>query len=232
MANYGLIKNTFGDGFTAIVYPEKTLNTERLLDIMVDKGTTLTKTDLVAVFNIINEEVTKASERGEAINLPLFNTSFSISGVFDSPLDSFDGNRHKLNLNLTKGVLLRAAEKKVKLEKTNIVAPLPQIMEVIDFKSGTVNDRLTPDGVVEARGFNLKIEGDDPACGLWFVNESGTQLKSEIFIENKPSKVTAFVPAALTPGVWQLKVITQHSSGGGSLKTPKIFVYPMDLRVV
>jgi hypothetical protein len=30
-------------------------------------------------------------------------------------LDNFDGNRHKLNINLSKGTLLREAEKKGKV---------------------------------------------------------------------------------------------------------------------
>ena len=212
--------------------PGKSLNIDELINRILDRGTTLTKTDLLAVFHIANEEVAKASAKGETINLPLFNTSFSISGVYDSALDTFDGNRHKLNLNLTKGVLLREAEKQVKLVKTTTVAPLPNIMEVMDFKSGTVNDRLTPDGVVEARGFNLKIDGDDPACGLWFVSEDGQQqLKSEIFIDNKPAKVTAFIPI-LSTGNWQLKVVTQFSNSGVALKTPKTFVYPVYLKVI
>ena len=231
--NYALVKNKFGEGYTAIAYPSgKSINQEELIDRIADRGSTLTKTDLVAVFNIANEELTKAAEKGETINLPLLNSSFSISGIFDSPMDSFDGTRHKLNLNLTKGMLMREAEKKVKLEKTNTTAPLPNILEVFDFKSGTVNDRLTPDGVVEARGFNLKIEGDDPACGLWFVSENGQeQIKAEIFIENKPAKVTAFIPN-LNPGKWQLKLATQFSTGGIVLKTPKTFVYPVNLEVI
>ena len=160
--DYTLIQNKFGESFTAIVYPGKSLSQDELINRMTERGTTITKTDLLATFNLANEEISKAAANGEAINLPLINTSFSISCVFDSPMDAFDGNRHKLNLNITKGVLLREAEKKVKLQKTITAAPLPNIMEVMDFKSGTVNDRLTPDGVVEARGFNLKIDGDDP----------------------------------------------------------------------
>jgi hypothetical protein len=49
---------------------------------MLQRGTLLTKTDIIAVFPIL--------PAGSTVNLPLFNTSFSISGVFDSPLDNFD----------------------------------------------------------------------------------------------------------------------------------------------
>ena len=119
----------------------------------------------------------------------------------------------------------------LKFDKTNTAAPLPQIQEVRDSVSGAVNELLTAGGVIEVRGYNLKIDGDDPSCGLWFVRDDGQQLKAEIFIENKPAKVTAFIPD-LSPGNWQLKLVTQFSGGGVFLKTPKTFVYPMNLKVV
>ena len=48
---------------------------------------------------------------------------------------------------------------------------------------------------------------------------------------NKPSKVTAFIPG-LSPGNWQLKLVTQFSTGGVTLKTPKTFVFPVNLKVI
>ena len=46
---------------------------------------------------------------------------------------------------------------------------LPQIQEVKDSLSGTVNELLTPKGVIEVRGYSLKIEGDLPECGVRIV---------------------------------------------------------------
>ena len=143
----------------------------------------------------------------------------------------FDGNRHKLNINLTKGSLFREAEKNVKFEKTNTPVPLPQIQEVKDSVSGTVNERLTARGVVEVRGYNLKIDGDDPTCGLWFVSAGGQETRAEVIIENKPSRIIAMIPA-LSGGNYQVKVVTQYSGGGKFLLIPKIFVYPKNLLVI
>ncbi|MDR1698811.1 MAG: DUF4469 domain-containing protein [Prevotellaceae bacterium] len=172
----------------------------------------------------------RANPQGNQVTLPLFNTSFSISGVFERPADSFDPNRHKLNINLTKGTLLRDAEKQVKLEKTNTSAPLPNIQEAKDSVSGTVNEKLTAGGVVELRGYNLKIEGEDPSCGLWFVAEGGAESKAKIFIENKPSRIIAMIPA-LDAGKYQVKIVSQYMTGGKQLKMPKQFIYPKHLAV-
>ena len=228
MLKYTLIENLLTerpDDYSAQTHSTGSLDKEAVIVRMLNRGTLLTRTDILAVLNGLEETITEALLEGYSVNLPLFNTAFSISGVFESPLDSFDGNRHKLNINLTKGVLLREAEKNVKFEKTNAPAPLPQIQEVKDSLSGKVNETLSAGGVIELRGYNLRIEGDDPTCGLWFVDDTGNEVKAEIIIENKPSRILAMIPA-LPAGSYQVKVVTQHTGSGTLLKKPKAFVYP------
>ena len=230
---YALVENLLTerpDDYSAITYPVASIDKEGVIERITKRGTTLTKTDVMAVLNALEEVVVDALEQGYTINLPLFNTSFSISGVFESPMDSFDGNRHKLNINLTKGILLRETEKRVKAEKTGVTSPLPQIQEVKDCISGVVNDRMTANGVIEVRGYNLKIEGDDKSCGLWFVAEDGKETKADIIIENKPSRIMAMIPE-LKGGTYQIKVVSQFSGGGKFLKLPKTFTYPKSLQI-
>jgi len=232
--NYFLTENYLTerpDDMTAVARSGASIDENGLIDRILAKGTSLTRTDVKAVFNAANETIAEGAEHGDSFALPLMNISFSIAGVFDGPLDTFDGNRHKLNINLTKGVLLREAEKKVKLVKTNKPAPLPQIQEVKDSVSGAINERLTSGGVAEVRGYNLRIDGDDPTCGLWFVANGGQETKADVVIENKPSKILAMIPA-LAAGNYQVKVVTQFTGGGKFLKTPKVFVYPKTLTVL
>jgi hypothetical protein len=215
------------DDYSALAHASSSLDIEAIIQRILNKGTTLTRTDLLAAFNGLYEAVRDAHLEGQTVNTPLFNTSFSISGVFDSPMDTFDTNRHKLNINVIKGTILRDAEKNVKLEKTNASIPLPQIQEIKDSISGSVNDRFTPNGVIEVRGYNLKIDGDNPACGLWFVDDSGNEIKAQTIIENKPSRLIAIIPE-LNGETYQIKVVTQYT-GYKLLKTPKGFMYPKTL---
>ena len=99
-----------------------------------------------------------------------------------------------------------------------------------DSVSGAINELLTAAGVVEVRGYNLKIDGDEPACGLWFVADNGQETQATVVIENKPSKIIAMIPD-LTDGNYQIKVTTQFTGGGTFLKIPKVFVYPKNLAV-
>jgi hypothetical protein len=234
MLKYSLLENLLTerpDDYSAQTHSVASLDKEAIITRMLNRGTLLTRTDILAVLNGFEETVAAAILDGNSVNLPLFNTAFSISGVFETPLDTFDGNRHKLNINLTKGILLRDVERKVKFEKTTNPTPLPQIQELRDSVSGTVNEKLTANGVVELRGYNLKITGDLPVCGLWFVSDSGAETKAEVIIENKPSKIIAMIPA-LSNGNYQVKVVTQFAGSGILLKTPKMFIYPKNLSVL
>ena len=234
MFKYSLVENLLTerpDDYSAQTHSLASLDKEAIITRMLNRGTLLTRTDILAVLNNFEETINEAHLEGYTVTLPLFNTSCSISGVFESPLDSFDGNRHKFNLNLTKGALLRNTEKNVKFEKTNTATPLPNIQEVRDSISATVNEQLTSKGVIEVRGYNLRIEGNDPACGLWIVT-AGTneETKCEILIENKPSKIIALLPA-LSNGNYQVKVATQYMNSGKFLKAPRQFIYSKTLVV-
>jgi hypothetical protein len=168
-------------------------------------------------------------ENGDTLNLPLLSTGFSITGVFEGATDSFDPARHRLNVNVRKGTVLRDAEQRVKLAKVTAASPQPQIIEVKDSVSAAVDTSLTANGAVELAGINIKIAGDKPENGLYFVSESGSETKAVTVITNKPSQLIALIPA-LAAGVYRVKVVTQYGSGK-DLKEPKTTLYPKILTV-
>lgn len=214
----------------AQVVAEGSYDKESVIKLLLQRGTLVTRTDLLAVLNLFEEVITDLIQNGGTINLPLFNTSFSISGVLDGPMDIFDGGRHRLNVNLSKGILLRYAEAKVKFEKADTIAPAPSIMEVKDVTSGKTNEILTPGGVVQLWGSNLKISGDHAETGLWFVPETGAAVKATVLITNKPASLIAMIPA-LAKGIYSVKVVTQYTGGNVLLKTPRINVFNKVLEV-
>lgn len=226
MLKYNLVENLLTerpDDYAAQTIPVRSYDKEAIINLILRKGTLLTRTDVLAVMNAEEEVITDIIGEGGTINLPLFNTSFSISGVFEGPMDSFDSSRHRLNVNLTKGTLLRRAEGEVRLTKTDTVAPQPAILEVKDVVSGKVNEALTPGGVVQLWGSNLKIAGEHADVGLWFVPETGNAVKAQVLVTNKPSQLIAMIPATLAAGNYTLRVITQYS-GSSLLKTPRTVV--------
>jgi len=230
MLQYSLTENLLtgrADNFTAQTQTTGSFDKEAIITEMLFRGSLLTRTDILAVLNGFEETITKIIHDGGTVNTPLFNTSFSISGVFEGALDTFDGNRHKLNVNLTKGILLRDIESQVAFEKTGTVVPQPTILEVKDSVSGKVNEQLTPGGVVELMGVNIKIVGENADCGLWFVPASGEAVKAQVIVQNKPSTIIAMIPK-LSAESYSLKVMTQYT-GGKPLKEPRTCLFKKKL---
>ena len=224
MLKYTLVENQLTErpnDYMAQTIAVRAYDKEAIIALMLRRGTLLTRTDVLAVLNGLEETVADILKDGGTVNLPLFNTSFSISGVFEGPMDSFDGSRHKLNVNLSKSTLLRDAEKQVRFTKTDAAAPASAITEIKDVVSDTINHMLTPGGVIQLWGSNLKLAGDHADAGLWFVPETGEAIRAEVIVTNKPASLIAMIPTALAAGSYTLRIVTQYT-GGTLLKTPRV----------
>jgi hypothetical protein len=224
--DYSLHQNVLVKGkdeYAAYTHVKKTHDEESLIAYMLSLGTTVTRTDIVAVFDLEERAVSSLTDEGESIHRPLYHTSFSITGKFDSMTDTFDPARHHLNVKINDGSLLLTAEKSVKLTKVVPAQHLPLILEVRDSKSKKIDEILTSGGVVELLGSNIKIDGDDPSIGLYFVPTTGAELKSETIVTNKPSSVIATIPA-LAPGTYKIRLSTQFS-GGKTVKDVRTTTY-------
>ena len=88
---------------------------------------------------------------------------------------------------MTAGMLLRDALQEVKCKKTQIASTDPYITEVKDVVSDTVTTVLTKGGIVQITGSRLKFEAKDETLGIFFVPETGTQVRASVIAENKPA---------------------------------------------
>ena len=209
------------DDYMAQAADVRSYTLDEIIDLMMEKGTTLTRADVAATLQVYGEVVSAIIKDGSAVNTPLMNTSMSISGVFDGANDSFDKKRHTVNLNITAGTLLRDAVTKVKCEKTEGVSTDPYITEVTDIVTGTVNTTLTKGGVVQLVGARLKFDAKDAAQGIFFVPETGEAVRAAVIAENKPARLMAIIPADLAAGTYYIEVRTKIDMGGKKLKTHK-----------
>ena len=235
MLKYSLRENLLTpapDDYMAQVTDVRSYTLDEIIDLMMEKGSTLTRADVAATLQVYGEVVSAIIKDGSAVNTPLMNTSMSISGVFDGANDSFDKKRHTVNLNITAGTLLRDAVTKVKCEKTEGVSTDPYITEVKDVVSGKTNDILTKGGVVQLVGSRLKFDAKDAAQGIFFVPETGEAVRAAVIAENKPARLMAIIPADLAAGTYYIEVRSKHSGGGKPLKAVKAGRFAKPLTVV
>lgn len=64
-------------------------------------------------------------------------------------------------------------------------------------------------------GKQIRISGDDDEVGIFFKSADGTSVKVErdSIGVNNPSKLVFLIPKELTPGDYDLQIVTRFSSG-------------------
>jgi hypothetical protein len=111
---------------------------------------------------------------------------------------------------------------KVKIENEGIAGDGAYIDEIIDIHTESLNSALTPGNMVHILGNKIKIEGEDPACGVWFVAEAdGARVKiTEHLGINRTTELFGLIPP-LTAGTYRLEIVTRFSGGAHTLKAPR-----------
>ncbi|MDE6350451.1 MAG: DUF4469 domain-containing protein [Treponemataceae bacterium] len=226
MLKYSLRENLLTadpDDCMAQVQDVRSYSQDEVIDLMMRRGTTLTKADVAAVLQVYTEVIGELTADGSAVNTPLFNTSFSVGGVFSSMSDSFDKTRHTVSVNVNAGTALREAVKSVKTEKTEGSNTDPYITEAADVVSGAVNGTLTAGGILRLTGSRLKFDAADGAQGVFLVPESGGEaVRCGVVAENKPARVMVMIPADIASGTYYAEVRTKIVEGNKSGKAMKV----------
>lgn len=235
MLKYSLRENLLTadpDDCMAQVQDVRSYSQDEIIDLMMRRGTTLTRADVAAVLQVYTEVVGELTADGSAVNTPLFNTSFSVAGVFTSMSDSFDKTRHTVSVNINAGTALREAVKSVRTEKTESANTDPYITEAADVVSGAVNSVLTAGGILRLVGSRLKFDAADAGQGVFLVPESGGEaVRCGVVAENKPARVMVMIPADIAGGTYYAEVRTKvlgNSQAGKTLKTGR-FSRPLEV---
>jgi len=163
-----------------------------------------------------------------------FNVAATIKGSFYSPTDQFDSTRHYCGFELHQGARLRKELEFADIQIMGVAETGAFITQVIDVKTGAVNDTITPNRNLRVLGSKLKITGDSPDIGVYFVTPGGGErikVEPSDIVDNNPSAILLVTPA-LPTGAYTLEVVTQFTgSGGKSLKTPRTAVFDRLLAV-
>ena len=215
--------------FTAQVQEVTSYDQNAIIKRMASKGSTLTEADILACLTVLTEVVAEITAEGASVNMGLFKSRPSISGVFPNASDNFNNTLHKVKINLTPSIQLKKAVEQITPQKVPAPATGPHIVEVRDAMTGSINDRITSGGGIEVSGRDIKVAGMDVNNGVYFIAQDGTESKVATLITNEPSTLILIVPT-LTAGAYSLQIRTQYSHGV-NLKTPKIATFGQKLTV-
>lgn len=206
---YSLFENhltTEPGDYMAVTTDTVTLDLDAIIERMGNMGSTVTKADILSVMEDFHSAVKEFVKEGANIKTPLFKINQSISGVFNERGESFDNSKHRVNINLIPGADLRAIRGDIRVERVDGVPARPAPIDYKDVNAGVSNDVLTPGGVGELLGNNLKFDTDDSQQGIFLIASDGSETRVQTMVRNKPSNLIFLVPTGLAAGTYTLEV--------------------------
>lgn len=201
-----------------------------LAQLLVKSGITLLREDqLVDGFRLMAEKGIEMGLMGNNINFEYFALRFGVRGVFDTPNEPFTRPKHEVAAYMSVGAEVQAAMKETLVENMGPAQNYAQMETFTNTVNGEVNKTVTSGQVLDIRGVNLSVKGDDPSVGIYLQKEGDTddkRIKVAILLTNEPKHLMLMVPAGLTNGsMYRLVHISQAGSGTATsqlLKTPRI----------
>jgi len=221
--------------YVARVISERTLNVKEICKEAVGRGGAATTAEAMEHnVNLFLKEMGYQLSDGFSINTGYFTANALIRGVFNSPTETFNTDKHAILYQFNQGDLLRKELPTIAVDITGIGDSSISIAEVLDVKTGSVNDVLTPNRNLRIKGYKLKLAGDNPAVGVYFVNQvTSERVKVETteIVTNNPAELIIVTPE-LVAGTYTLEVASQFSGSSNSLlKEPRTSVLDKVLTV-
>jgi hypothetical protein len=175
---------------------------------------------------------------GFSVNTGWFIVSTHIKGVFDSPNEAFNPDKHTLLFEFKQGSHLRKELETVEVQMMGFADSSLSITQVIDVRTGSVNNLITPGRNLRIHGHKLKIDGKNEANGVYFINQSTqerTKVDTSDLVTNKPSELIVVIPnlergSSPDTGTYKVEVTTQHTTGK-PLKNPRSVIFDKILTV-
>jgi hypothetical protein len=217
--HYALFENNVTsdpNDYAAIVQVIDSADLDALIRRMVDRGSTTTRADILAVL----EDAIGASESllldGMRVNFGGLVELFPrVRGVFSGATDVFDPARHSLDVGANPGNRVRQTVRdSASVTKDEAVKPSPNPIEFFDIGSGTTNDQVTAGNIGQLSGSRLKYHEAAGDEGVYFLpTGGGAETKVTTLQKNKPAQLVFLVPAGLLPGTYNLEVRARIATG-------------------
>jgi DNA-binding domain/Domain of unknown function (DUF4469) with IG-like fold len=231
-------ENSFYRGTLPLRY---TLNIEDIAERTVKSRTSYRRETLIEVYRMMTEEIYSAIEKGWNVDFGLARTDLVVSGRFDSPYDKFDRKRHALQMRFRPSPRLNQLANRIPARvETGLFGNGPAVTSVgilYDPSTRSKDDPLPyncwPTGYdmpVFVYGRHLKLAGDTPEVGITLrCMESGEDcfIASRRAFINEAGVLGFQCPLSLTPGEWEITIVTQHTPSYHLYKTPRMAVHAL-----
>lgn len=209
-----------------VVFHPRSYTLEEIIALMdAHLSLPICRENLEMAVKMFMEQVENLLLEGCIVNLPIGRLTPAVTGAWEYT-NRFDPKvraQNKAVVNYVMGPRLTRLLANPLLHdmQANIGSRLC-IGEVKDHASGTVNERLTPGGIITVRGKLLLMNGDDPRRGLYLLRADTLEEAAHIAPADMAlctrTRIVAQVPATLPAGTYQLQAVSQCTTNPTPLK--------------
>ena len=185
------------------------------------KGDYETMVDYVKKFY---DEVAYQICDGFAVNNGYYSIHPNIGGTLNSPNDAHNNKKNPISFRFRSRAMLNKLVDQIAVEIEGIADANGYIDEFLDYDKNSVNSSFVSGNQFCISGYKIKIAGDDPACGVYFVpvDDPSRAVKVARIAENNPSKITGIVPETRFTKS-KIEIRTQYNGSNNShLKIPRV----------
>lgn len=187
---------------------------------------------------VVMGEIIETLMEGGCVNLPIGRLSPAVTGTWE------ENNRANPNVRAQNRATIHyvpSPELKELLSKVLLVDAQVESMnrvyinEVHDIRSDTDHSVLTPGGGLIITGRMLRMVGDLPERGVYFLDAGTGEVvrhipADRIYIHTR-GRLVVEIPADLPAGQYRLQVVSQCTTSSRPLKRAAGYVYPVVLTV-
>jgi hypothetical protein len=221
--------------YVARVNSEQSLTVKQIAEMAaVRGGADISASAMEHAVNLWLKEMAYQRCDGFSVNTGWFTASVHIRGAFESPLDHFNPDRHHILFEFHQGASLRNELSSVTVDIQGVADSGAYIAQVIDAKTGSVNDVITPGRNLKISGHKIRVVGDKPGVGIIFRSnedpESTYPVPADDIVVNNPSEVIIVTPELIADR-YTLEITSQYSKGMRLLNAPRTAIFDKILEV-
>ena len=163
---------------------------------------------------------------GFGLNLGYYSVYPDIGGTFDSEKEVHDPKKNPIRFKFRTRLPLRDLVNHIAVDITGVADGNAFIDEFIDRDEDSVNGLYAPGDMFCINGSKIKLAGDNPGCGVFFVpvGDPSKAVKATRIGENSASTVTGIAPDT-NYQFNKIEIRTQYSGSTTTfLKVPRSIV--------
>ncbi len=208
--------------YTAVVSINGSVGLKEIVDELVNEGMEVKRETVIDIVTRFNRKTAELVVSGYNVNTGLVYMRPIVKGAFYGK--TWNALTNPVYVAINQGADLRVAIAETTVEILSEQSDPIEILSLTDTTTGKTDGTLTKGRNAELKGSYLKVDGENPNCGISFRNTTTqdiTKLSTGDIVLNEPSRLLILVPADLVAGEYELTVTTQYSKGKYTLKEPR-----------